>query len=75
MQDKDNLLRTSLHFDFDYIIIENEVFAEAFDAHQDVLQRLKPLAQNTDLTLCTLSDTIINSQPEDFLNMTTINHQ
>lgn len=75
MQDKDNLLRTSLYFDFDYIIIENEVFAEAFDAHQDVLQRLKPLAQNTDLTLCTLSDTIINSLPEDFLNMTKINHQ
>ncbi len=50
----DYIVERMLAFDFDYIIMENEVYAANLEEHGDVLSLFRPVATNGKLTLYTL---------------------
>lgn len=63
---KPNVTEASAHWDIDYVVVENEIFAQYFDERPEILSRLKKIASNGRISLCTLSDTVINKSVSDF---------
>lgn len=59
-------VRKAITADYDYIVIENQIFREEFDNHGYVLQYLRPIIRNEGISVCELSDTIISPTVEDF---------
>gem|GEM_PF-3727825 len=66
MQHKENIVNAALTWDFDYIVIEDNIYRDNFEERKDVLGRLNRIADNGCISVCTLSDTIVCSSPEEF---------
>ena len=56
----------ALTFDYDYILIEDEVYRREFEEAPYILPYLRRLGGNGELSLCELSDTVINPTVEHF---------
>ena len=56
----------ALTFDYDYILVEDEVYRREFDAAQYILPRLQRLAGDGELSVCTLSDSVLHPDAEHF---------
>jgi hypothetical protein len=56
----------ALTFDYDYILVEDEVYRREFDAASYILPRLQRLAGDGELSVCTLSDSILHPTAEHF---------
>ena len=57
----------ALTFDYDYILVEDEVYRREFEeAPFQVLPRLKRLAGNGEISVCTLSDSVLHSTADHF---------
>lgn len=63
---KEAKVRKALIADYDYIVIENQIFREEFENHGYVLKYLKPVTRNEGITVCTLSDTLVSPTVESF---------
>ncbi|MBO7465577.1 MAG: hypothetical protein J6T56_07010, partial [Bacteroidales bacterium] len=61
-----NVVNHALTFDYDYIIVEDEVYRREFEAAGFILSRLKRIAGNGELSLCTLSDSTLHPTAEHF---------
>ena len=56
----------ALTFDYDYILVEDEVYRNEFENAPYILPYLRRLAGNGELSLCERSDTVLHSTPEHF---------
>ena len=56
----------ALTFDFDYILVEDEVYRREFEGSRYILSRLKRIAGDGELSLCTLSDSVLHPDAEHF---------
>lgn len=56
----------ALTFDYDYILVEDEVYRREFDAASYILPRLQRLAGDGELSVCTLSDSVLHPNAEHF---------
>ena len=56
----------ALTFDYDYILVEDEVFRKEFENAPYILPYLRRLVGNGELSLCERSDTIIHPTAEHF---------
>ena len=56
----------ALTYDYDYILIEDEVYRREFEEAPYVLPYLRRLAGNGELSVCVLSDTVVNPTVEHF---------
>ena len=57
----------ALTFDYDYILVEDEVFRREFETSPlQVLPRLKRLAGNGEISVCTLSDSVLHPTADHF---------
>ncbi|MBO4655910.1 MAG: glycosyltransferase family 39 protein [Bacteroidales bacterium] len=56
----------ALTFDYDYILVEDEVYRKEFENAPQVLSRLQRLASNGEISVCVLSDSVLHPVPEDF---------
>lgn len=61
------IIAHALTFDFDYILVEDEVYVREYENAPDILSRLERIAGDGELSLCTLSDTVLHPTPEHFL--------
>lgn len=66
MWHKESIVNPALTWDFDYIVVENQVFRDTFEERKDVLGRLNRIADNGNISVCSLSDTIVCTSPEEF---------
>lgn len=66
MWHKEPLIQSIDTWDFDFIIIENYMINMYFDERKAFLGRLNRIADNGRISVCTLSDTIINHTLTDF---------
>jgi len=56
----------ALTFDYDYILVEDEVYRREFDAALYILPRLQRLAGNGEISVCTLSDSVLHPTADHF---------
>lgn len=56
----------ALTFPYDYILVEDEVYCKEYAEAPDVLSRLRRLAGNGEISVCTLSDSVLHETVEDF---------
>jgi len=56
----------ALTFDFDYILVEDEVYRREFEGSRYILSRLNRIAGDGEISLCELSDTVLHSTAEHF---------
>ena len=68
MWHKEKIVKPALTWDFDYVVVENQVLRDTFEERKDVLGRLNRVADNGRISLCTLSDTIVCTTPEEFFS-------
>lgn len=68
MRNRPKVVAHALTFDYDYILIEDEVYRQEFDSAQYILPYLQRIAGNGELSLCTLSDTVLHHSAEHFFN-------
>ena len=61
-----NVVNHALTFDYDYIIVEDEVYRREFEEANYILSKLKRIAGNGELSLCTLSDSTLHPTAEHF---------
>ena len=66
MEHKTELVEAALQFPFDYIIIENEVVRHFFEERKACIGRLERLADNGQICVCTLADSIVSPDYETF---------
>ena len=66
MWHKEKIVKPALTWDFDYIVVENQIFWDKFEERKDVLGRLNRIADNGKISVCTLSDTIVCHSPDEF---------
>jgi len=69
MQHKEKIVKPALTWDFDYIVVENQIFWDKFEERKEVLGRLNRIADNGKISVCTLSDTIVCNSPDEFYTM------
>lgn len=60
------IVEHALTFDYDYIIVEDEVYRKEFDEAPYILPRLRRLAGNGELSVCELSDTLLHPTADHF---------
>lgn len=65
----EKIVRKALATDYDYIVIENDIYQYEFEANQYVLCYLNPIATNGRITLCTISDEKTADSPEAFFQL------
>ena len=65
MFDDEKTVNNVIGFDYDYIIIEDEVFNNKFEQQKHVLSHLERIDGNGKISLCMMRDTI---QIKDFNN-------
>ena len=63
----DNVAKEALTWDYDYIVIENDIFEKEFDKNKEILSHLYKVADNGRISLCLYTDTIVNDSPRTFL--------
>ena len=56
----------ALTFDYDYILVEDEVYRREFDAAPYILPRLQRLAGNGEISVCVLSDSVLHPTADHF---------
>ena len=61
------LVAHALTFDYDYILVEDEVYCREFEEAPYVLPYLRRLAGDGRISVCTLSDSVLHHTAEDFL--------
>ena len=62
-----DVVEHALTLDYDYIIVEDEVYRREFgEAPFDVLPRLKRLAGNGEISVCVLSDSVLHPTADHF---------
>ncbi len=61
-----DLLDHAVKFDYDYIIVEDEVYRREFEEAVSILSRLQRIAGNGELSICTLSDSTLHTTAEHF---------
>ncbi|MCR5189973.1 MAG: glycosyltransferase family 39 protein [Bacteroidales bacterium] len=61
-----NVVNHALTFDYDYIIVEDEVYRREFEEAKSILSRLQRIAGNGELSICTLSDSTLHPTAEHF---------
>ena len=66
MSNKPAAVAHALTFDFDYILIEDEVYRQEFDDALYILPRLQRLAGNGEISVCTLSDSTLHTTADHF---------
>lgn len=66
MWTKPELVAHALEFDYDYILVEDEVYRREFDEAPYVLPHLQRLAGNGEISVCLYSDTVFYATAEDF---------
>ena len=66
MKPKPEVVAHALTFDFDYILVEDEVYRREFDEAPYVLSRLQRLYGNGELSVCTLSDSVLHTSADHF---------
>ena len=64
----DILLWKAAQFDFDYMVVEDYMVHNFFDKHRYLLERTRRIGGNQRLSLCRLSDTVVNNSADDFFN-------
>lgn len=60
------IVEHALTFDYDYIIVEDEVYRKEFDEAPYILPRLRRLTGNGELSVCELSDTLLHPTADHF---------
>lgn len=60
------LVAHALTFDYDYILVEDDVFRKEFEEAPYILPYLRRLAGNGEISVCTLSDSVLHYTAEDF---------
>jgi len=58
----------ALTFDYDYILIEDEVYRRKFDAAAYILPRLQRLAGNGEISVCILADSVLHADANHFFS-------
>ena len=66
MRPRPAVVAHALTFDYDYILVEDEVYRREFDEAPYILPHLRRLAGNGEISVCTLSDSILHETAEDF---------
>ena len=65
----EKIVRKALATDYDYIVIENDIYQYEFDANRYVLCYLDPIATNGRITLCQISEEQTADSPEAFFEL------
>lgn len=60
------VVRHALTFDYDYILVEDEVYRRKFDDAAYILPRLRRLAGDGELSVCVLSDSVLHADADHF---------
>lgn len=71
MWNKPEVVEHALTFDYDYILVEDEVYRRTFDEAQYILPRLHRLAGNGEISVCTLSDSVLHHDADHFFTSAT----
>ncbi len=66
MQHKENIVNAALTWDFDYIVVEDNIYRNKFEERKEVLSRLSKVADNGRISVCTLSDTVVCESADEF---------
>ena len=66
MQHKENIVNAALTWDFDYIVVEDNIYRDNFEERKEVLSRLSKVAGNGRISVCTLSDTVVCESADEF---------
>ena len=56
MNDNDDLLKTALTWDYDYIVIENAKYEEHFDNQKEIFSKLQKIGGDNKITIYTMTD-------------------
>ena len=56
----------AMTFDFDYILVEDEVYRREFEGSRYILSRLRRLAGDGEISLCELCDTVLHPTADHF---------
>ena len=67
MDTNSELVAHALTFDYDYILVEDNVYCKEFEEAPYILPYLRRLAGDGNISVCTLSDSILHYTAEDFL--------
>lgn len=65
----EKMVRKALAADYDYIVIENDIYRNEFDGNRYVLCYLDPIATNGRITLCQISKEQTADSPEAFFEL------
>ncbi|MBR4512832.1 MAG: glycosyltransferase family 39 protein [Bacteroidales bacterium] len=66
MRNKPAVVAHALTLNYDYILVEDDVYRREFDKAQYILPRLRRLAGNGEISVCTLSDSTLHTTAEHF---------
>lgn len=70
MNTKKQNIRQALKWDFDYLIVQNDYFVQdVYAAYPQILQKIKPIADNKNITLCRISNHNMEQTLSDFFNI------
>jgi len=71
MWNNPSIVEHALTFDFDYILIEDASYRREFDEAKYILPYLKRLGGDGNISVCTLSDSLLHTTMEDFFDSNT----
>lgn len=66
MWNDSSVVAHALGFDFDYIIVEDEIYRREFDSAQYILPRLRRLGGDGELSLCEVGDSALHATADSF---------
>ena len=66
MWNDSDVVAHALTFDYDYILVEDEVYRREFEKAKYILPRLQRLAGDGELSVCVLSDSVLHPDAEHF---------
>lgn len=66
MRPKPEVVKHALTFDFDYILVEDTVYRREFESSRYILSRLQRIAGDGEISLCSLSDSVLHTTAEHF---------
>ena len=66
MRTDPKVVNHALTFDYDYILVEDEVYRREFEGSKYILSRLRRIAGDGEISLCELSDTVLHPDAEHF---------
>lgn len=66
MKNKPAVVAHALTFNYDYILVEDEVYRRLFEEADYILPRLQRLAGDGKISVCTLADTVLHPNADHF---------